>query len=201
MNIKALLSIPYIYNFFQNIIGAQKFRKFFAENFVIAKPESKILDIGCGTSEILDFLPSECIYEGYDLSKKYISAATKKYGNRGNWHCSSISKIKLKNKGSFDIAIASGILHHINDEEVISLAKIVKNALNSSGRFVCVENAFTESQSTISKFIISMDRGKYIRSPEGYKTLLLNHFKHVNFTIHHNLIRVPYTHVVFEAYN
>ena len=198
---KALLSTPYIYNFFQKIIGAQKFRKFFAENFIVAKPESKILDIGCGTSEILDFLPIGCVYEGYDLSKKYISAAQKKYGNRGKWHCSSISEIKLGNKSSFDIAIASGILHHINDKDVILLAKIAKNALNSSGRFVCVENAFTKSQNSISKFIVSMDRGKYIRSPEGYKTLLQYHFKHVNYKIHHNLIRIPYTHVVFEAYN
>lgn len=201
MSIKSLLALPFFYNLFQKLIGSNNSRKFFVEKFVIANSDSKILDIGCGTSEILDFLPRGCLYWGYDLSEKYISAAEKKYGNRGRWHCAPISKIKLRKKGFFDIALATGILHHLNDEDVISLAKIAKHALDSSGRFVCIENAFTECQNVISKFIVSKDRGNFIRSPQGYTSLLSHHFNHINYEIHHNLINIPYTHVIITAYN
>ena len=42
----------------------------------ISKIKFKILDIGCGPAEILDYIP-ECEYYGYDIDKRAINFARK----------------------------------------------------------------------------------------------------------------------------
>lgn len=65
----------YIYNFIQFILGATNFRKKFLKKLNIKK-NAYILDIGCGTSSILDFL-DEPNYYGYDVNSNNIKFAKK----------------------------------------------------------------------------------------------------------------------------
>lgn len=197
--IKRALKYPVFYNLFSNIIGARKFRQFFVDRYVLPNSRVKILDIGCGTSEILDLLPLGVDYVGYDLSDSYISAARLRFGQRGIWHCASVADMSLDEIGTFDIVIAIGILHHLSDADARRLIEISFNALKRNGRFVNLENAFTWDQSLLSRFFVSQDRGQNIRTPLEYSNLFKPYFNNCVFDVHHDLLRIPYTHAVFLA--
>ena len=45
-------------------------------------------------------------------------------------------------------------------------------------------------------WLLARDRGHMIRTADGYRRLAAPHFGSVNSQVHHDLARVPYTHVV-----
>lgn len=193
---RKIFESPLVYNAFQNAVGAQKLRKFYIESYINAARNDKVLDIGCGTGDILTLLPNDVEYVGFDLSEEYIDAARKKFGDRATWHCRSVSDMDANHLQTFDIVMANGVLHHLEDSEAIHLIAIAAKALKPTGRFVCYENAFTNDQSFISRLIVAMDRGQNVRSPAGYAELLSSSFPSVTTNVYHNLLRIPYTHVI-----
>lgn len=193
---RKVLGLPAAYDLFQSFLGAKNARQFFVDNYVNPESNHKILDIGCGTSQILAALPDDVEYFGFDVSQKYIDAARERFGVRGKWFCSPVSAIDIQELNSFDTVLATGILHHLEDSEASYLIEIAFKALKSGGRFVCLENAFTLDQTYISRLIVSKDRGQNVRSPDGYAELLHPYFSSVSTHVHHDLLRIPYTHVI-----
>ena len=84
MNLSEILKFSRIYQLFQKAVGGNNFRKVLADEYIRPHSRMRILDIGCGTAEILDFMP-EVDYYGFDLSEDYIAFARKYYGNRGHF--------------------------------------------------------------------------------------------------------------------
>ena len=80
--IRSILSKPSVYDFMQNIMGAQSFREKFVSLYVKPNAGSRVLDLDCGTADILNFLPNVDYY-GYDISKEYIESARRRFGSRG----------------------------------------------------------------------------------------------------------------------
>lgn len=83
--LRSILSNPNVYDFLQNVLGAGKLRKELVRKYVRPYGGMKILDIGCGTGEILEYLPA-VDYLGVDLSETYIRSAVDPYGERGEFH-------------------------------------------------------------------------------------------------------------------
>lgn len=71
-----LLAEPVIYRFFIKLVGSGKARKNFVEKLGL-KAGDKILDIGCGPADILEYLPETIEYIGFDSNKDYINVAKK----------------------------------------------------------------------------------------------------------------------------
>ena len=69
---KFLLNNPFIYNSFNCLLRTATFRKFYCQRFIKPEQNNSILDIGCGTATILDYLPATCTYVGFDASQYYI---------------------------------------------------------------------------------------------------------------------------------
>ena len=195
----SLFNNPWIYNTFQNVVGASKCRSILVNEFFDLKPSIKILDIGCGTSEILDHLPQDLVYVGFDLSEVYITAAKKKYQRRGTWHCKSVFDFDEKICEEFDIVIANGIIHHLDDEEALKLLQIAHDALKPSGEFISLENAITENQNLFARWIISLDRGENVRTPKGYNDLFQKSFSKIVCEVRTDMLRIPYTHIVSKC--
>jgi len=105
-------------------------------------------------------------------------------------------KLSVNEVGTFDIVIASGILHHLGNSEAMRLIEVAFSSLRPHGRLVCFENAFTDDQSYISRLIVSLDRGQNVRTPDGYGELLHKYFSSVSTHVYHDLLRIPYTHVI-----
>ncbi len=196
--IRSILSIPSFYTFFQKIVGADYTYNTFVNNYVRPSVGDSILDIGCGLADILSYLPS-VEYTGFDASQKYINTARKRYGDRGNFICDLVSSIDFKYKSYFDIVLVLGVLHHLDDVEAAKLFEIADTALKPGGRLVAIENCYTENQSPCARWIISKDRGQNVRNEKGYLELACNLFPNTSHNIRHDLLRIPYTHIIIES--
>lgn len=119
-NIRSLLTFPKTYDLLQNILGAKAGRTELVNEFIRPEHNCRILDIGCGTAEILTALPPNIEYYGYDTDLKYIAAARSRFGNRGNFCCKNLRDVAIEQLPKFDRILALGVLHHLSDSEARS---------------------------------------------------------------------------------
>ncbi|MGD9107080.1 MAG: class I SAM-dependent methyltransferase, partial [Desulfobacterales bacterium] len=111
-DIRSLLAFPVTYRLFSRIVGGFA-RQVYVKKYIRPIHGDKILDIGCGPGDILELLP-QVEYLGIDMNRRYIKSAIKRFGNRGTFICKKLSG-KLSNElSSFDLILATGILHHLN---------------------------------------------------------------------------------------
>jgi hypothetical protein len=61
------LKVPFLYNLFQEAVGAKAVRRRLIQNHVRANVGDKVIDIGCGMAQILQGLP-EVEYLGLDTN-------------------------------------------------------------------------------------------------------------------------------------
>jgi SAM-dependent methyltransferase len=196
--LRSVLSAPLVYDSFQKLTGARRARQQFADDYIRAKTGARVLDIGCGTAEILDHLPGVDYY-GFDLSADYIEAAKQRYGRIGTFRCEDVTDNILRDLPSFDIALAIGVMHHLDDDGVLKLLRLARDALKVGGRLVSLDPCYVDGQSSIGRLIISKDRGRNVRDERGYRTLCEAVFSSVESHIRHDLLRIPYTHVTFTC--
>ena len=125
----------------------------------------KILDIGCGPADIMECLP-EVEYYGFDASQEYIADAKRRWGSRGEFTCATVNAQTLQQR-DFDIVMAIGVLHHLDDQEAGALFDLARSVLRQGCRLVTLDPVFVRGQSPIARYIISRDRGEYVRSKEA----------------------------------
>ena len=196
--LERFLSYSTLYNFSQRIMGAHSGRLDFSKNYIRANKSDFVLDIGCGTGEILDYLPAVNYY-GIDFSLEYIEAAKLKFGDKGQFKCMTIKEglpSELNNK--FDVALAIGVLHHLNDDESLSLIEAAYNSLIPGGRLVTIDPCFDLNQTILAKKIISRDRGQFIRTGNQYQALF-DKTKLRPIVYIKNRAWIPYTHCIMEC--
>jgi SAM-dependent methyltransferase len=162
-------------------------------------PGQRVLDIGCGPAEILAYLPNNIDYHGFDAEQNYIEAARARYGDRGSFAVRAVTPDAVNDIGTFDVVISLAVLHHLTDAEADTLFASAARVLRPSGRVVTLDCAYVKGQNPIARLLAALDRGKYVRSPDGYVALARRHFEQAYATVLHDLIAVPYTHCIVEA--
>lgn len=195
--IRAILSSPKIYNFFQNIMGAQKARVEFAQEYIRAQPGNHILDLGCGTAEILAFLP-DVHYVGFDISEAYVAAARARFGKKGVFECRKLGEAEVLELQKFDIVLVLGVLHHLEDNAARALLRTAHAALRTQGRLVTIDPCHVKGQNMLARILINLDRGKNVRSLDGYTALAKSVFHDTRADIRHRSW-IPYTHCIMEC--
>lgn len=197
--LRVILGLPAVYNLAMSFFGATRARKILVDEYLRIRPGDRVLDIGCGTGAILESIPENTNYFGIDLSEEYIAAARQRFGTRAQFQVGDAAALELQARDPFDIVLAVGLLHHVEDLEVRKLAASVRDLLAGDGRFVTLDNCFISGQNPIARTLIEWDRGQNVRTPEQYSRLLAQEFDEVSFDVRHDLLRVPYTHVIVEA--
>ena len=188
-----LLRSPWIYELLQHFSGGLKG---FAKKFIRPFPGCRVLDIGCGTANILKYLP-DTDYHGFDANTAYIAMAKRKYGSSGNFHCSLVDDAKNL-PGEFNVVLALGVLHHLDDLQASALFKLAYEALVPGGRLVTHDEVFYTGQKFWDSLLAKLDRGKNVRTPEAYLGLARSVFANCNGKIEHFTI-TPNTHWVMEC--
>jgi 2-polyprenyl-3-methyl-5-hydroxy-6-metoxy-1,4-benzoquinol methylase len=186
-----ILSFFLFYRLTQKIMSGVSFRSNFVKNFIKNK-NNYILDIGCGTADILESIPNNYYY-GFDISQNYINYAKNKfYKNNYHFFNEKFNQNSIKKLPKFDFVILFGILHHLSNIEINSLCFNVKKVLKKSGVILIVDPVLIKKQNFISKLLIKLDRGKNIKNFNEYNKTLKKHFKKITYKITHQKF-IPYT--------
>ncbi len=176
-----LLKNPRLYRFYQKSVR-NKYSEYDFIKFIFSKKlemkKTKLLDLCCGDSYILNFISDHIEdYLGVDNSNKYLDFSKKKWSNY------KFLKLDLSNKNSLNefknfqpnFIFINGAIHHLDDEAVIN----IKHYLNElKGSYFLSVDPVNHKNKILNKIMISLDRGKHIRTVEQYKNILgeMNHF-------------------------
>jgi cyclopropane fatty-acyl-phospholipid synthase-like methyltransferase len=196
--LKRVLGYAKVYSSFGDLIGAKHARATYVSEHVRPEPGMKILDIGCGPGDILDFLP-QVDYHGFDPSREYIEAAQRRFKGRGTFYVGSIGAPLEKSFSDFDLVLASGVVHHLDDAQARELFRLASSALKTGGRLVTFDGVFVEGQSFFARWMLRNDRGRYVRDEASYVALARKWFPQVISRVRTDLLRIPYTHLILEC--
>lgn len=197
--LRHILARPRVYDLFQTVVGANTWRKRVIEEFLSNKIPANglIIDIGCGTSEIVSYLPDNVRYLGIDRNPSYIARAKERYRYRNaQFLCQELASGLPIEECKADAVLAIGIIHHLEDKECIDLFQMAKKTLRPGGFFLALDPVYHQPQSVIARYIISKDRGKSVRTTEQYLSLFAKEFAQVDYHIDEHPLRIPYTGIV-----
>lgn len=194
-----LLSFPALYTVFQRIVRGEG-ESTYVKRHVRPRSGDRILDLGCGTGDVLRHMPS-VDYFGIDSDERLIESAKRNYGDRGIFCCLDLSQQQIPETPEFDIVLATGVLHHLTDDEALKLFQLAKTSLKEHQRLVTLDGCYVEGQSFLARLVLSRDRGKYVRTESQYVELASQVFNEVEATIYHNLVRIPSSTIILECCN
>ncbi len=202
--LKRILGLSWGYKLFQAVIGAKQAKRWINQNFWQVRPGQKVLDIGCGPGVIVNDLPPDVRYVGFDISEEYIAHARTKFANDPNKSfvvgtaSDFVGNLPERMKNA-DLVIMNGLLHHLDDDEARTALQLSYQALAPQGRLVCLEGCFLMRQAPIDRWLLSQDRGQNVRSESEWKSLVCQVFHNFETYILTGLLRIPYTHIVIVA--
>jgi ubiquinone/menaquinone biosynthesis C-methylase UbiE len=189
-----LLARAWFYDLFQLLVGASRARRTVVRELLDLHPGERLLDVACGAGWLVSQLPAGLGYVGYDYNPAYIERAIRRYGDRGRFHVASVREASsFLEPRTFDVVVAFGMLHHLSDSEARALVAQAASVLTDRGRLVCLDGVLHEGQSAVSRWLVSRDRGPYVRSVDGYRRLLAPDFRQVSMSVRTRLMRIPYS--------
>jgi SAM-dependent methyltransferase len=194
---RRFLSDPRLYRIFQGMFRSEGCR--LVDQILRIQLGQRVLDIGCGPADILDRLPNGVEYFGYDMESRYIEEARLRYGNRGSFFVRAVNPAAVDDLGTFDVVMALGVLHHLNDRDAGTVIASAAKVLRPGGRLITVDGAFMKGQNPVARLLLKMDRGRHVRTPAAYLEIARQHFSTPNASVFHDLLAVPYTHCIIEA--
>jgi methyltransferase family protein len=149
--------------------------------------------VGCGPAYYFDRLP-EVNYVGFDTCAPYVSYARRRYGDRGEFRCETLTPSHLQAFPPFDAVLLFGLLHHLSDEDCTALLDLTAKALTPAGRVISVDPCLHTGQGRISRWMSRNDRGEYVREPRAFEALASACFGEVSSTLLDTVSRVPASH-------
>jgi SAM-dependent methyltransferase len=200
--LQRVLSHPLAYSLFRSIVATADNEARLVREYVRPSPGCRILDIGCGPASIVAHLPDpSCEYVGFDMNPAYIASAMRRWRRRGNctFLCGKVGDTVPPRMGLYDVVVAIGVLHHLNDEEALRLLGTAHDALKPGGALVTRDGVYVEGQHWLARWLISRDRGRAVRTAAGYRQLASRYFPHIEERVLHDTLRLPYTVLVMRC--
>lgn len=192
-----MLGVPGLYKRAMGLLGGKQAKIVHVSRYIRARSGDRVLDVGCGPAEILDYLP-DVDYLGIDIDENYISSAKMRYGARAKFLCKDVARLPEDNLKPFDIVVATGLLHHLNDDECINLLSHCHKLLKPAGRMITLDGCRTLRQHPVDAWMLNNDRGKFVRTKDAYERLAMAVFPGVEISLRSDLLRIPYTLAIME---
>lgn len=163
--------------------------------------KKNILEIGCGAGFTLKYLNN--IYESYtgiDYSKELIKYASENFkGEKIDFQCINASNIEFNKK--FDIIIAIGVLHHMDNPK--SIVKIILNHLKEDGVFIInepvKESIFIRLLRTARRsFDSNYSSDQIFYTKEEYVNILSSNCSYHDKVFYQGIFSTPFAEVIFK---
>jgi SAM-dependent methyltransferase len=102
--------------------------KLFRQIKNLIEPDSKVIDVGCGTGRFSFFIACKCkSVIGIDISERNIKRAKRNLSNKPDRKISfqhnTLREIIKKEKGHFDFAVSTFVVHEVDGGERINFLK------------------------------------------------------------------------------
>jgi len=198
LDFRRLLNQSWAYLSLMRLIGGDACTRRLVAEVLRAQPGQRVLDVGCGPGRLLPFLPNVS-YVGIDASASYLATA------RARFPQGRFEQLDLEGDCStfadrdFDLIVALGLLHHLSDAAAAKVFAFSRERLRDDGRLVTLDGVYWRGQDPVARLLISLDRGRFVRSASGYASLARSAFMNVKTTLYENLLRVPYSHICLEC--
>ncbi len=101
--------------------------------------------------------------------------------------------------GPFDLVMMNGVRHHLDDEQALAVLAQIPALLAPGGRLVTMDGCFFPDTRGWRAWVLRHDRGKHVRTPQGYHALFAPHFPHIRAERQSDLFRVPYDSLIVAA--
>ena len=170
-----LLKFPIIYRTYQKTVRIKKNEYLFFQYLFknIQSKKLRVLDLCCGDSFILKFI-NEYIedYLGVDNNILYFKKNLTKWKKYKflNEDLNNLTLNKEIINFNPNLIFMNGAIHHLNDRLVETISEIIVNNFEKS-LFISLDPVILNNK-TINKFMIKLDRGKFIRETDSYKKIL-----------------------------
>ena len=188
------------YNIYQSTIGYNGWLKRYYKTFIFPEIQKKsdisLLDLGCGTGNIITKLPTYIHYTGIDYQRNYIDYCIKKYPQCTFICQNAIYDINLNRK--FDIIISEALISNFDDKNIEKVFKNIIKLSNENTVIIISDLNFNKNNSKIENFLLKHERGNILRGREEYVKILSKYFKIKTIEEMDNIYRIPYKKIVFK---
>ena len=192
------LSNASVYSGFRRIVVEAQ-RDALVMRRLAVQPGHRVLDIGCGTGDVLEHLPRSVAYVGIDSNTKYIRAAQERHGHRGMFHIHQLGGRDAPELGRFDRVLADGVIHHLDKTTAATLFALAADVLRPGGHLVTIDPCLVDGQGWLARRLLAADRGDYVRTHQDYLELARSLFGDVRGEVRGDLLRLPYNHLLMEC--
>ena len=153
-------------------VSAQRDLKWFIKTEILPHQPKRILDLGCGTSDILAYL-NNIEYIGIDPNQSYIDSAQSRYPSRGQWQCGPVT---------MDTVALSEVLTWFCCLACCTTAQMMppltcsgppNQPFKKEGIVLHLDGCLhAEAKLWFETMLYRLERGLYVRNQEGYATLM-----------------------------
>ena len=200
--LRKVLENSYAYKLFQKLIRPNVPAGSVMRRYIPQMGKGKrILDLGCGTAEILKFLHGEESYVGIDYNDNYIAGAAKEYQNRktARFISADLNAYASTCTEKFDIVLMIGVLHHIDDQAIEMTMKSIRRILDPNGEFISLDCCYSKQMNPIARLIVSLDRGRHVRHEDEMTSLMNRYWKNVWYEKRTDTLKLPYNVIAFKC--
>lgn len=160
----------YLWEFSQVIIGADEAKQQLHFNTLMPPKGTKILDFGCSTGNASGIF-KDYDYTGIDIDPLVIDFARYKFRKYPNMKFICQDVLTYDQPHAFDYIVFGAAGHHIPNPLLIEIFNKFKQLLKPGGYIGVFDPVKTGKESSVLKFVMSIDQGKFHKTYDEYLQL------------------------------
>ena len=187
-----IFDLPFFYELFQRFVKKAEYDGKIRD-LLDPKPNTTVIDFGCGIGQYSKFFQGSN-YLGIDPLFECIEVAKRRYSNNQgiNFTVGDETFLKTVASESVDTLFGIGVLHHMDNQQVVRLMTECARILRQEGKICFVEPYFYQRQPKIRQIVMRMDRGQRIRSLDSYLQFIDSSKFEIRSSQLLGALRIPY---------